>query len=85
MWQLLGFGEVDTADRRYAIVDPNGHVHWAGDDVHDAAIFVLRHGLEHRMERNADGDSFVRESPRPKDPSNNDLEHGLGPWGGAGE
>ena len=72
MWQLLGFGEVGTSGRRYAIADPHGQVHWAGDNMTEAMVFIWQHGLANRMERDASGICFIRESRRPFDPGASD-------------
>ena len=61
MWQLLGFGELGTPERRYAILDPNGELRWTGAQVHGAMGFVLDHGLVPYMERDHHGGHFIRE------------------------
>lgn len=85
MWQLLGFGEVDTPDRRYAIVDENGKTRWAGQTVREAMTYVLDHDLQSRMERDSNGDGFVRERAPTRGTRIANLPTGRGPWGGAGE
>lgn len=65
MWQLLGFGRIDTPARHYAVRDSGGQVHWAGNTVKGAMMFIADHRLEPMMERNAGGDAFVRERPGP--------------------
>lgn len=76
MWQLLGFGPVDTPERRYAVVDDTGAVQWAGDHVYDAMAFIMAHGLAHRMEHTPEGSPFVRERDPPEDGNTAFLPHG---------
>ena len=85
MWQLLAFGTHGTPERRYAVVDPQGQVHWAGANVHEAMLFIVAAGLAERMELDEFGGSFVRERWMPKDPSKIYQTTGPRPWGVAGE
>lgn len=62
--QLLGFGEQGTPGRRYRVVCPGGRVVWAGHDIGDAMIYLVRNGLALDMEKNKAGEAFVREAER---------------------
>lgn len=65
MWRLLGFGEIGTPERRYAVLDPSGVIHWQGAGVEGAMQFILEFKLQTAMERNRNGDLFVHESEWP--------------------
>ena len=78
MWQLLGFGEIGTPERRYAILDPSGVIRWTGAGVREAMQFIVDHGLEPLMERDRHGECFVREPgpPAPSRPADQDAPPG---------
>lgn len=78
MWQLLGFGDVGTPERRYALLDPSGVIRWTGASVEAAMQFIVGHGLEPLMERDPDGECFVREQdpPAPPRPAGQDAPPG---------
>ena len=78
MWQLLGFGEIGTPERRYAILGPSGAIRWTGASVEAAMQFIVGHGLEPLMERDRHGNGFVRESapPASSPPASQDVPPG---------
>ena len=65
MWQLHGFGEIGTPERRIAILDQRGAIQWTGDSVQAAVQFIAANDLIQVMERDSDGMGFVRECEEP--------------------
>ena len=78
MWQLLGFGQVGTPERRYALLDPSGVIHWTGASLEVVMQVIVGCGLEPLMERDRHGDCFVREQgpPAPPRPAGQDAPPG---------